>query len=561
MIDINNDTLVEFETTEEQSSYIKVIGVGGGGNNAVNHMSRQGITGVDFIVCNTDMKALNASPVAKKISLGRAGLGAGNNPEVAKAAALEGSEEIKKVLEDNTKMLFITAGMGGGTGTGAAPVIAEIAKSIKLEDSDPSEILVVAIVTMPFSFEGKKRREQAMRGVEELRKHVDSMLIINNEKLREAKGPMPVPIAFAEANDILLTAAKGIAEIITLDAYVNIDFRDVNSVMSKSGTALMGVGQASGDDRAMAAIEMAATSPLLNDNDIHGAKDILLYFSTSSESPILMDEISDITDHITSLTGSTDTNVIWGMGTDESLGADLKITMIATGFDAKTEEPQTHPLDEQQPQQQPKEEPKSEPIVSYEPTVETSNQPKIVHVLEMETEEKLPADTTFNFCNRAAKLQEKAPAKAPEQTLPADEMGMTLVDSTSGQPIHTASLTTAEAPVPVVEAPAVEAAVEEQPVMSLVHDEAPKPMTHTIPAPEPAFANARNVEDRIRIMHDMLKNKIHGAEAIENMTTEQLQNGELPLGDTLLTAREAPSSMMGSDGLIHQVPGIDGLPD
>ena len=302
-------TSMQFEPLRQQPAKIKVIGVGGGGGNAVNHMFRQGIHGVDFIVCNTDAKALAASPVPNKIELGK--LGAGNIPEHARKAALEHKDEIREAISDDTQMLFITAGMGGGTGTGAAPVIAEIAKSIEINDEMVPRILVVAIVTMPFSFEGKRRKEQAAAGIEELKKHVDAILVINNDKLRHL-GNLPLNQAFSQADDVLLTAAKGIAEIITVSAYVNIDFRDVNTVMEKSGTALMGAGEGQGENRARQAIEEATTSVLLDDNDIRGAKNILLYFSYSPSHQITMDELGEVTDYITDLTGNNETNVIWG---------------------------------------------------------------------------------------------------------------------------------------------------------------------------------------------------------------------------------------------------------
>ena len=327
---LNGNNGMIFDAPKEQASYIKVIGVGGGGSNAVNHMYRQGIKGVDFIVCNTDAKSLMQSPVPTKIKLGE--LGAGNKPEVAEAAARNKAEEIKEIVSNNTKMLFITAGMGGGTGTGAAPVIAEIAKQVEIED-DVNKILVVAIVTFPLAFEGPRRKKQAEEGINELRKYVDSIIIINNDKLRDF-GNMKMSEAFAKADNVLLTAAKGIAEIITVEGYVAVDFRDVNTVMANSGTALMGAGIASGEKRAMDAIESASTSVLLNDNDIAGAKNILLYFSYSPEYEITMDEITDVTNYISGLTGGN-TDIIWGMGPDESLGENLSITLIATGFESK----------------------------------------------------------------------------------------------------------------------------------------------------------------------------------------------------------------------------------
>ena len=251
------EDMLKFEMPKNQSSIIKVLGVGGGGSNAVNHMYHQGITGVDFIVCNTDAQALDMSPVPNKISLGEKGLGAGSVPLVAEKAANEKSEEIKKLLSTNTEMLFITAGMGGGTGTGAAPVIARIAKEIELDDDEVKKILVVAIVTLPFSFEGRKRKLQAERGIEELRKYADAVLIISNDKLREQYGNLGLLEGFKIADNVLLTAAKGIAEIITVKAYINIDFKDVNTVMKDSGVAIMGTGVASGENRAQQAIEDA----------------------------------------------------------------------------------------------------------------------------------------------------------------------------------------------------------------------------------------------------------------------------------------------------------------
>jgi cell division protein FtsZ len=335
MEESSNSTLLDFDSPVEQSSYIKVIGVGGGGGNAVNNMYAQGIKGVDFIICNTDMKALNSSPISNRIVLGT--LGAGNIPDVARNAALAHKDEIRGAIENNTQMLFITAGMGGGTGTGAAPVIAEIAKEIELDDPNVPHILVVAVVTMPFTFEGRRRREQAEKGIADLRKHVDSILIINNDKLREL-GNMQLSQAFKQADNVLLTAVKGIAEIITVSDYINIDFHDVNTVMQNSGTALMGTGMGKGDDRAMNAIQEASRSVLLNDNDIAGAKNVLLYFSYPPNKELTMDEMENVTDFLTQLTGRDMADVIWGAGTDDKLDEELKITLIATGFEAKNEQ-------------------------------------------------------------------------------------------------------------------------------------------------------------------------------------------------------------------------------
>lgn len=339
---LQESATMQFEPLHEGPAKIKVIGVGGGGGNAVNHMYRQGIHGVEFIVCNTDAKALESSPVPNKIVLGK--LGAGNVPSHAREMALAHKDEIRQAISDDTQMLFITAGMGGGTGTGAAPVIAEIAKNIELDDDMVKRILVVAIVTEPFFFEGRKRLEQAKAGIEELKKYVDAILVINNDKLRKY-GNVPLKQAFSQADDVLLTAAKGIAEIITVSAYVNIDFRDVNTVMENSGTALMGAGEGHGEDRARQAIEAATTSVLLNDNDICGAQNILLYFSCSPDHQITMDELGEVTDYLTDLTGNNGANVIWGIGDDENLNDELRITLIATGFKQKPG-PIVHKLDE-----------------------------------------------------------------------------------------------------------------------------------------------------------------------------------------------------------------------
>jgi cell division protein FtsZ len=314
--------MLKFDLPKNQSSIIKVIGVGGGGSNAVTHMYNQGIKGVDFILCNTDAQALSSSPIPTKIQFGGRGLGAGSIPSVGKEAALENIDQIKELLETNTKMLFITAGMGGGTGTGGAPVLASIAREMG--------ILTVGIVTLPFAFEGRKRRMQADAGIEELRKYVDTLLIISNDRLREQYGNLKLSEAFSKADDILTTAAKGIAEIITVTGYINVDFEDVKTVMKDSGVAIMGSGLAEGENRAMEAVEMALTSPLLNDNNIEGASNILLYIA-SGEEEISMDEVTEITDYIQEKAGST-AEIIWGNGTDESLGKQISVTLIATGF-------------------------------------------------------------------------------------------------------------------------------------------------------------------------------------------------------------------------------------
>ncbi|MAY82715.1 MAG: cell division protein FtsZ [Flavobacteriales bacterium] len=319
---------MEFDLPKDQSSIIKVIGVGGGGSNAVNHMYNQGITGVDFVICNTDQQALDMSPVPNKMQLGSTlteGRGAGSNPEVGKNAAIENVDDLKALLEKNTQMVFITAGMGGGTGTGAAPIIAKTAREMG--------ILTVGIVTIPFSFEGRRRKLQADEGLSALRDNVDTLLVICNDKLREMHGNLKISEAFSKADDILTVAAKGIAEIITVAGYINVDFEDVKTVMKDGGTAIMGSAAAEGDSRAVKAVSSALASPLLNDNDITGANYILLNI-TSGEEEVSMDEIDEITDYIQNEAGNT-ADIIWGNGVDESLGNKISVTIIATGFGAQ----------------------------------------------------------------------------------------------------------------------------------------------------------------------------------------------------------------------------------
>jgi cell division protein FtsZ len=321
---------MQFEMLKEKSSIIKVIGVGGGGGNAVNHMYRQGIMGVDFIICNTDAQALELSPIPNKVQLGASlteGMGAGSIPEVGKNSAIENIDDIKQMLGVNTKMLFITAGMGGGTGTGASPIIAKAAREM--------DILTVGIITMPFSFEGKRRKMQAEEGLEELKRNVDSFLVISNDRLRQIFGNLTLGSAFAQADDILTTAAKGIAEIITLPGYINVDFKDVRTVMRDSGVSIMGSCASDGDSRALRAVEGALSSPLLKDNEIEGARYILLNIS-SGDKEVTMDEVSIITDYIQEEAGLA-ADLIWGNCKDEALGDKLSVTIIATGFQTKDE--------------------------------------------------------------------------------------------------------------------------------------------------------------------------------------------------------------------------------
>lgn len=363
---------MEFDLPKDTSSIIKVIGVGGGGSNAVNHMYNQGIIGVDFIVCNTDRQALDISPVPYKIQLGPSlteGRGAGAIPEIGMNAAIENIEEIRDVLNKNTKMVFVTAGLGGGTGTGAAPVIAQVAKELG--------ILTVGIVTVPFSFEGRKRRQQAEEGLEKMRQNVDTLLVINNERLREITGNLTIGNAFSQADDVLTTAAKGIAEVIAVTGAINVDFNDVRTVMKDSGVAIMGSAAAEGENRATTAVQEALNSPLLNDNDISGAQYVLLNI-TYGDKEVLMDEITEITDYIQDEAGST-ADVIWGHGYDASLGDKLSVTLIATGF-------------------------KSNPITGFEKAAE-----KTVRILEDEPKNEIKAPlsspTQVNTFNNAVEVK------------------------------------------------------------------------------------------------------------------------------------------------------------
>jgi cell division protein FtsZ len=337
----------KFEIPKHHKSIIKVIGVGGGGSNAVNHMFRQGIRDVEFVVCNTDVQALNSSPVPYKLQIGTnltEGLGCGANPEVGRAAAVESKDQIREMLT-GTKMVFVTAGMGGGTGTGAAPVIAKIAKDM--------DILTVGIVTVPFSFEGKKKLTQASTGIEALRASCDTVLVILNDKLREIYGNLAIGQAFGEADNVLTTAAKGIAEIITLAGYVNVDFQDVRAVMLNAGAAVMGSAETRGDKRAQKAAQLALASPLLDNRDIMGAKKILLSIISGEEAELQMDELSQITEYIQEQAGD-EAEVIFGHGVDSNLKDCIRVTVIATGFAhegkvvKKEEEKKVHELDRSQ---------------------------------------------------------------------------------------------------------------------------------------------------------------------------------------------------------------------
>ena len=380
----NNDFGITFDLPKNQSNVIKVIGVGGGGSNAINHMFQQGIKGVDFVICNTDAQALQNSGVPNKIQLGvnlTEGLGAGANPEIGEQAARESIEEIRAMLDTNTKMVFITAGMGGGTGTGAAPVIAGIAKEM--------DILTVGIVTMPFQFEGKIRIAQAQKGIEKLRDQVDSLVVINNNKLREVYGNLGFKAGFSKADEVLSTASRGIAEVITHHYTQNIDLRDAKTVLSNSGTAIMGSSTASGTNRASEAIMKALDSPLLNDNKIAGAKNVLLLIVSGSQE-ITIDEIGEINDHIQTEAGYG-ANIIMGVGEDESLEESISVTIIATGFNvdqqdeiSNTETKKVvHSLEDDQSLEQDLSKERDPAIITPDIILEKDEE-KIVHTLDLE---------------------------------------------------------------------------------------------------------------------------------------------------------------------------------
>lgn len=382
--------LMNFDLPKGNSNIIKVIGVGGSGGNAVNHMFNKGINGVDFVICNTDEQALTNSPIANKIQLGATltqGLGAGNEPNQGREAARESYDDIAEMLSHNAKMVFVTAGMGGGTGTGAAPVIAQQAKDMG--------ILTVGIVTLPFRFEGSKRKKHAIEGLGEMRKSVDALLVVDNEKIREIYGNCPSSQAFGYADDILTLAAKGIAEIITVHGIVNVDFADVKTVMTDSGIALMGSASATGENRAIEAIEKALHSPLLSNNDIRGAKNILLNIISSSEHESTMDEVCGINDYVQEAAGNN-ADIIWGNTIDNSLGEALSVTVIATGFDddslndfipCEPAERKTVVLKDtvqNEPAQQPvANEPKQQADLGFQTNFATNNRENIQH-LELE---------------------------------------------------------------------------------------------------------------------------------------------------------------------------------
>jgi cell division protein FtsZ len=443
-----------FDIPKDMNSIIKVIGVGGGGSNAVNFMFNQGIKGVDFVVCNTDRQALDISPVPYKIQLGKTlteGRGAGMLPEVGMNAAFENIEDLREILSKNTKMVFVTAGMGGGTGTGAAPVIAQVAKELG--------ILTVGIVTLPFDFEGKKRRLQADEGLERLRQNVDTLLVINNEKLRTIGKSLTLSEAFQKADNILTVAAKGIAEVIADTGVINVDFNDVNTVLRNSGRALMGSAVASGEGRDLEAVKAAMNSPLLNDHDIHGAKYVLLNI-TYGDKEVLMDEIMNITDFIQGAAGES-AEVIWGHGHDSLLGDNLSITIVATGFSSPEEPfyvlPERKVMDLDEEQKKEITVPMSSPFESNTMTETLDKDPYLKPLEDLE-----PVTATL--------IEEVAEPISPEVSAVSNEVKFNLFDDES--PEDTSTLT-----------PSLE--WEVQPTVQPTFDFSSEPMASVTPVQEP----------------------------------------------------------------------------
>jgi len=413
----SNYKTITFDLPKNQSNVIKVIGIGGGGSNAINHMFQQGIKGVDFYVCNTDAQALQSSPVPNKIQLGVSlteGLGAGANPDVGEQSAVESYDDIHQILNTNTKMVFITAGMGGGTGTGAAPIIAKMAKDL--------DILTVAIVTSPFHFEGRMRKEQSQKGIERLRDVVDSLIVINNNKLRDVYGNLGFKAGFSKADEVLSTAARGIAEVITHHYTQNIDLRDAKTVLSDSGTAIMGSALSSGQDRAKDAVSKALDSPLLNDNKITGAKNVLLLIVSGTQE-ITIDEIGEINDYIQIESGHRDTNIIMGIGEDESLEESISVTIIATGFDRDQQDEINnieskkviHALGDSISQSL--HIPKQDETISLEKTSNIDTIPPVIHHLEECIEDSIEM------------IQEEALESKSKESMPKEKPNVVVSDS------------------------------------------------------------------------------------------------------------------------------------
>jgi cell division protein FtsZ len=493
---------MQFEMLKEKSSIIKVIGVGGGGGNAVNHMYKQGITGVDFIICNTDAQALELSPIPNKVQLGASlteGMGAGSIPEVGKNSAIENIDDIKQMLGANTRMLFITAGMGGGTGTGASPIIAKAAREL--------DILTVGIITTPFSFEGKRRKMQADEGLEELKKYVDSFLVISNDRLRQIFGNLTLGSAFAQADNILTTAAKGIAEIITLPGYINVDFKDVRTVMKDSGVAIMGSSAAEGENRALKAVEGALASPLLKDNEIEGARYILLNISSGSLE-VTMDEVSIITDYIQEEAGLA-ADLIWGNCQDETLGEKISVTIIATGFQTKDEREKEQSSKRVVSMLMPEATPLIKPVNEFIAPVQTAeaepaeNEPYLKNTKEEQKQQTGlfdlfagPVETTSDGMVKHNLVQDEEPAATPEPDF--GEFTFKVAESISFEPM--------------VEEPVAEIAPE--PVV----EEEPAPGADDHKTDESFEEQMRKSRERIMRLKDLsIKNRNGNIQEMENV--------------------------------------------
>ncbi len=517
--------VLAFDSPKERSNYIKVIGVGGAGTNAVSHMYNEGIYGVDFIVCNTDLKSLNTSPVPNKIKIGRDGLGAGNKPERGKEAALASETEIKEALK-GANMVFVAAGMGGGTGTGAAPVIAKFAKEMPVYDDNgeemDDEILVVGVVTLPLKFEGPVRKRQAKAGIEELKKVVDSIIIVDTEKIRE-KGNIPMIRMFPLADSVLLTASKGIAEIITSEnAYMQVDFRDIQQVMAGSGVALMGLGRADGKgpDRARNAIEMAANSELLHDCDLRGTKNILMKITTSSteEHNMSSEELEIVEDYIQNITEG-EPDIIWGLSFDDNIGEELEIIMIATGFE------ENKPFDPHVDEKRKIGQVDAPESGQKEEEIEIEAEPAKAEVEKIESKE--------DSLTEGIQIIEKRPiekAEKPEKTEEAQEIVVHRVDE-EGNLISSVSSQTysqeesemkavAESECEVAESPITNQdsspRVEKDGIISFVREEAPAITHHNTPygADPVAFVGAR--ENRMKQIARKLRDK-SGVEEVINV--------------------------------------------
>ena len=485
--DIEMEAPIEFEQ-KELPNIIKVVGIGGGGGNAVNYMFKQGIKGVDFVVCNTDAQALHNSPIPIKVKLGNRKLGAGSKPDVGRQAAVDSVEEIKEALSGETEMLFITAGMGGGTGTGAAPIIAQVAKEMG--------VLVVGIVTLPFEWEGQKRLNLAQKGIEELKGHVDTLIVISNNKLREVYGNLSLTQAFGKADDILKTAAKGIAELITVPGYVNVDFEDVKTVMTEneSGKAIMSSAQAEGEDRSTRAVQEALNSPLLDDNDIAGASDILLHIITGKKE-LMMDEVEEITTFIQSQAGNG-ANLIWGNGTDASLNDALSVTIIATGFDKKKQNIEENP---------------NKIVIDLESVPEPVFSPR------EEVDDKTPKAPTIEEPTLIVKEEQKEDllAKPAEKTTP----------SSTQKKVHNLFETTPvkEQETPVKE-PVPEKKIESEPVTEKIEFEIENTMAPAKPRDEQEVKHAAERRKKLKGLSSLSSSNLAD---MENVPAYQRRNVEI----------------------------------